>query len=67
MKKDNSERLSELDCKVQDVTSLIFALCEERIRVTRGKPSPQLLALVASSLAVKEAIRVFLAIAHLSE
>ena len=67
MKQDDSERLNELACKMQEVISLMFALCDERIREERTKPSPLLLALAASSLAVKEAVRVFLAVANLSE
>lgn len=67
MKQDDSERLNELASKMREVISLMFALCEERIREGRTKPSPLLLALAASSLAVKEAVRVFLAVANLPE
>ena len=67
MKKDDSERLSELEHKIREVTSLIFALCEERIRASRAKPSPLPFALAASALAVEKAVAAFLAVARISE
>ena len=65
MKKDYSARLGELEYKMQIVTSQMFTLCEERIRAARAKPSPLLLALAASALAVKKTAAVFFAIARM--
>ena len=67
MKKDDSERLGELERKMQEVTSLMFALCEERIRSTRANPSPLLLALATSALTVEKTVATFLAVARISK
>ena len=57
----------ELERRAREMTSLIFALSEKRIKAHPGLPPPELTALAASAMSLQKALAAFLAIEKLCE
>ncbi len=59
--------IAEFEQSAQALITLMFDLCEMKIRKSRATPAPDLAALTSSALALQNAITSFLAVAKLSE
>ena len=57
----------ELERRAREMTSLIFALSEKRIKAHPGLPTPELTALAASAMSLQKALAAPLAIEKLCE
>lgn len=63
MEKHTKEQtVVEFEAAAEQLTSLLFAQCEQRLADIETLPSPTNAAFAASALAVQEAIKTFLAV-----
>lgn len=59
--------LIEMEHKSRELTRLMFALCERRLKADTGKPTAEHLALAATAMTLQKAIAAFLAVEKLCE
>ena len=64
MQQQNKEEIVEFEEKAQELVSMTFALCEQRI-IAAKVPQPPEKALAAAALSVQTSLNTFLAVTHL--
>ncbi len=64
---NGSSQLPELEEKAQEITGMMFALCEKRILHERRTPTPSALALAASAVAAQSALSAFMSIERITD
>ena len=57
----------EFEQQAQKTVSLAFALCEERLKASKGKLTPELHVLTAAALSLEKVVAVLVAANNLSE
>ena len=61
-KESHRREIAEFEQKAQELTRLVFTLCEKHLWTVREEPTQAQIALAASALALQKAIDVFLKI-----
>jgi len=63
--RDQAPGIDELERRANELNTLMLSLCEERIREVPAMPDARASSLAHAALAVRDAIRTFLAVARI--